>query len=203
MGIVDRCASSETANMHRISVVAALLAALVAGSHAISVALKVTPGSVSGKNVVCELGGDTDNFSQTGVSYSIDGSRLFAVEYTGKSVQYCYIEVLAPTTTTTPEPEVIRWRSDYRCGSRYKDPQGNAAICNPNSGHKCCSPWGWCDGTRAHCACSGCKDYSKILGTTTTTPKPASTTPKPLVMSELGQFTSNMHPCTTGTSSLM
>merc|ERR1711915_896555 len=132
MGIVDRCASSETANMHRTSVVAALLAALVAGSHAISVALKVTPGSVSGKNVVCELAGDTDNFSQTGVSYSIDGSRLFAVEYTGKSVQCCYIEVLAPTTTTTP--------------------------------------------------------------------KPASTTPKPLVMSELGQFMSNMHPCTTGTS---
>merc|ERR1712002_1009680 len=167
----------------------ALLSALVAACHASQVDLMVVE---TGLGFECDIVGNHSDFWQYGVSYSIDNQKLFAVEYHGKDAKCCSVTVHQPTTTTTPAPEKILWRSDYRCGPGFKNPEGTEAICNPNSGNKCCSPYGWCDASAAHCTCSGCKDDSKILGTTTTT---TTTTPKPLNMAELNAFTSNMRPC--------
>merc|ERR1712136_163476 len=198
MGI-EELTSPRTISMCVASLVATLLATLVVGHNAAHVEVMLV--KTGNGQVECDLAGDTKSFRQVGVSYSIDGQRLLAVEYSGNKVQCCHVDVLPPAPpTTTPAPEVIRWRSDYKCGQGNNDRYGNPAICNPNSSHHCCSPWGWCDNSWWHCKCNGCVDWTQKLGTTTTTPKPPTTTPKPLVLAELTKFTSNKHPCT-GSSS--
>jgi len=54
----------------------------------------------------------------------------------------------------------VTWRSDGRCGSAYPLANGAPSICNPNGGHRCCSPYNWCGITDAHCTCSNCKDFT-------------------------------------------
>eukprot|EP00058_Branchiostoma_floridae_P001425 XP_002586913.1 hypothetical protein BRAFLDRAFT_105135 [Branchiostoma floridae] len=56
-----------------------------------------------------------------------------------------------------------KWRSDLRCGSSYPAPGANPGQCNPNSGTPCCSSGGWCGSSSAHCTCSGCVDYRKLV----------------------------------------
>lgn len=53
------------------------------------------------------------------------------------------------------------WRNDYKCGPSNPLPNGAAAQCNPHDvyGYKCCSPYGWCGKTAAHCACRSCINY--------------------------------------------
>ncbi len=60
----------------------------------------------------------------------------------------------------------IKWRKDKRCGSNFLLPDGTPAQCNPagplgrkNAG-PCCSEYGYCGGTQAHCKCAKCIDYS-------------------------------------------
>jgi len=46
--------------------------------------------------------------------------------------------------------------TDWRCGPNF-----NNDGCDPRSYWPCCSAWGHCGYTSAHCECSGCVDYRK------------------------------------------
>ena len=60
---------------------------------------------------------------------------------------------------------MIKWRQDRRCGKDYPLPDGKPAQCNPDGplGPKqagpCCSEYGYCGGSPAHCDCANCIDY--------------------------------------------
>lgn len=52
------------------------------------------------------------------------------------------------------------FREDLRCGPGYAAPSGKGeAICDKTSEGPCCSQWGWCGNTDAHCKCDGCTDF--------------------------------------------
>eukprot|EP00058_Branchiostoma_floridae_P026062 XP_002611552.1 hypothetical protein BRAFLDRAFT_63809 [Branchiostoma floridae] len=51
------------------------------------------------------------------------------------------------------------WRNDGKCGEKFPAPEGSPGQCNPKSDKPCCSSWGTCGNTYAHCKCSGCVDY--------------------------------------------
>ena len=57
------------------------------------------------------------------------------------------------------------WRSDGRCGKKFKMFNGKPFECNPTlSGPRkgpCCSAAGYCGDSSSHCSCPTCVDYSK------------------------------------------
>ncbi|XP_078602427.1 uncharacterized protein LOC144876722 isoform X1 [Branchiostoma floridae x Branchiostoma japonicum] len=53
----------------------------------------------------------------------------------------------------------IPWRNDGKCGEKFPAPAVSPGQCNPKSDKPCCSSWGTCGNTYAHCKCSGCVDY--------------------------------------------
>ncbi|XP_070537334.1 macrophage mannose receptor 1-like [Ptychodera flava] len=55
------------------------------------------------------------------------------------------------------------WRDDGRCGADYlQDDDETPAECHPDSLWPCCSTYGWCGNTDAHCNCARtCIDYAK------------------------------------------
>ena len=55
-----------------------------------------------------------------------------------------------------------KWRHDGKCSSLYPLPDGSPAECNPDGWKRCCSDYGWCGNTDAHCYCSECVDYSIV-----------------------------------------
>ena len=56
----------------------------------------------------------------------------------------------------------ILWRGDDQCATGIKNPIGTQAECNPYSEKKCCSEYGWCGNTYAHCKCDKCKISMKL-----------------------------------------
>ena len=52
------------------------------------------------------------------------------------------------------------FRSDGRCGSNFPLLNGNPSECDPTSVYFCCSKWGFCGNTDAHCKCPSCVDYT-------------------------------------------
>ena len=58
-----------------------------------------------------------------------------------------------------PSHSVLGWRDDIRCGPDYPLEDGRPAGCNHNGSGPCCSRWGWCGITEAHCNCKKCIDY--------------------------------------------
>ena len=56
----------------------------------------------------------------------------------------------------------ILWRGDDQCGKGIKNPIGTQAECNPYSEKNCCSEFGWCGNTYAHCKCEKCKISMKL-----------------------------------------
>merc|ERR1712126_227573 len=95
MGIED-LTSQRNISMCVASLVATLLATLVVGHHAAHV--EVMLAKTGNGQVECDLAGDTKSFRQAGVSYSIDGQKLLAVEYSGNKVQCCHVDVFASRT---------------------------------------------------------------------------------------------------------
>ena len=67
--------------------------------------------------------------------------------------------------TSTVSPPSRDWRSDGRCGTRYVLNDGRAGQCDPNARGKgegpCCSRFGHCGDTAAHCDCAGCTDFRR------------------------------------------
>lgn len=58
--------------------------------------------------------------------------------------------------------ERIRWRLDGRCGPGFPlGRHGEPAQCDPGGERPCCSDYGYCGSTPAHCRCLGCQDYRK------------------------------------------
>ena len=56
-------------------------------------------------------------------------------------------------------PPERRWRDDFQCGPSFPLSDGSPMECNGEGTNPCCSPYGWCDVTPAHCDCDGCIDY--------------------------------------------
>jgi len=52
--------------------------------------------------------------------------------------------------------QYTQYRPDGRCGKNFLLPSGEPAQCH---GYGCCSNWGWCGTSAAHCKCNGCTDY--------------------------------------------
>ncbi|XP_035687284.1 scavenger receptor class F member 1-like isoform X2 [Branchiostoma floridae] len=52
-----------------------------------------------------------------------------------------------------------KFRADGRCGTEFPAPGANPGQCNPVSDRPCCSKYGWCGATSAHCTCDDCMDY--------------------------------------------
>ncbi|XP_066266192.1 uncharacterized protein [Branchiostoma lanceolatum] len=52
-----------------------------------------------------------------------------------------------------------KWRDDNRCGESFPATGAHPGQCNPKSPTPCCSDYGWCGNTAAHCTCNGCVDY--------------------------------------------
>merc|ERR1711890_66877 len=59
------------------------------------------------------------------------------------------------------------WLPSGRCGPDHPLPNGEPAQCNPhvsrNEVGPCCSDWGWCGPTSAHCNCDVCGDFRSYL----------------------------------------
>jgi hypothetical protein len=52
------------------------------------------------------------------------------------------------------------WNSAGSCGPVHAGARGNVpGQCDPASESPCCSPYGWCGNTAAHCDCADCIDY--------------------------------------------
>ena len=68
----------------------------------------------------------------------------------------------------------VRYRQDSRCGSDYPLPDGAPAECRVQGA--CCSKWGYCGITTAHCDCDGCIRYTTTIAATTTITTTTNTT---------------------------
>ena len=57
-----------------------------------------------------------------------------------------------------------KWRYDGKCGSHYLLPDGTPGQCNPDGEKPCCNDTrdGRCSGTKEHCSCDDCTDYSAL-----------------------------------------
>ena len=52
------------------------------------------------------------------------------------------------------------WAANGQCGNGVVGTDGTSpAQCDPAGENPCCSPYGWCGGTTAHCECEECIDY--------------------------------------------
>ena len=58
------------------------------------------------------------------------------------------------------------WRDDGRCGASFMNAAGDPGECDPDNPNDdtCCSPYGWCGKTAAHCDCETCIEYSHTDG---------------------------------------
>ena len=76
-----------------------------------------------------------------------------------------------PPASTLPPPRDVNGtvlpplREDGRCGRHHLTPDGRAAQCTtarhgPRIG-PCCSRFGYCGDTPAHCRCAGCTDFRR------------------------------------------
>ena len=67
--------------------------------------------------------------------------------------------------TSTASPSNEDWRADGRCGTRYVLAGGRAGQCDPTARGPgrgpCCSKFGHCGDTAAHCKCAGCTDFRR------------------------------------------
>lgn len=50
-------------------------------------------------------------------------------------------------------------RTDGGCGENYPLSDGSPAWCNPSGEAYCCSEWGFCGSSEAHCNCEKCIDF--------------------------------------------
>ena len=50
-------------------------------------------------------------------------------------------------------------RSDGKCGLENPLEDGSPSQCDPNSADFCCSAYGYCGGSDAHCNCETCMNY--------------------------------------------
>jgi len=59
------------------------------------------------------------------------------------------------------------WLESGRCGEDNPSGYWDAGACDPfawaNEKGPCCSDWGWCGHTPAHCDCYECVNYKEIL----------------------------------------
>jgi mannosyl-oligosaccharide glucosidase len=60
-----------------------------------------------------------------------------------------------------PVPPVF-WRGDGKCGAENLNSLGLPSECNPYSDMPCCSEFGWCGNSNAHCRCEKCKRSVKL-----------------------------------------
>ena len=51
------------------------------------------------------------------------------------------------------------YRTDGGCGENYPLSDGSPAWCNPSGEAYCCSEWGFCGSSEAHCNCEKCIDF--------------------------------------------
>lgn len=54
------------------------------------------------------------------------------------------------------------WRGDGKCGSENPNSLGLPSECNPYSDMPCCSEFGWCGNSPAHCKCEKCSKALKL-----------------------------------------
>ena len=79
----------------------------------------------------------------------------------------CYVSSTLPKVCFTKADTLYigdnLWRDDTKCGPDYPLEDGSPAQCDPNhqDGYTCCSIYGWCGNSVAHCTCHGCIDYSQ------------------------------------------
>ena len=50
-------------------------------------------------------------------------------------------------------------RSDGQCGPELPLEDGSPSQCDPDSADFCCSAYGYCGGSDAHCSCDTCINY--------------------------------------------
>ena len=94
-----------------------------------------------------------------------DLKLLQIVHYTGgKTPAHCACDTCVDYGVKIAPPQL--WRDDGRCGAEFPPPNGLPAQCDPFNAdeYKCCSPYGWCGKTPAHCACDKCVDYAINYG---------------------------------------
>lgn len=60
-----------------------------------------------------------------------------------------------------PVPPIF-WRGDGKCGESNLNALGLPSECNPYSDMPCCSEYGWCGNSPAHCKCEKCKKALKL-----------------------------------------
>ena len=64
-------------------------------------------------------------------------------------------------------PGMIWWRKDGRCGSKFRirDQPGQCNLReNANGKQTCCSSYGWCGNSDAHCGVKGAKNINSGKG---------------------------------------
>ena len=65
-----------------------------------------------------------------------------------------------PALPASPPIDLPRYNDVGTCGPGHPGLAGNAiGECDPNGGSFCCSPYGYCGNTEAHCKCDDCIDY--------------------------------------------
>merc|ERR1719193_184023 len=75
---------------------------------------------------------------------------------TGPSSVHATLPAVYPSAIQSVA-SAINVRDDRRCGPKFPL-NGAPSTCNPHGTHPCCSQWGWCGSSDAHCACPGCVD---------------------------------------------
>jgi len=94
----------------------------------------------------------TDNLQKT----FYDEKKEILSDYLGS--QYKLIK-----SEKFPEPvPPYFWRGDGKCGVENPNALGLPSECNPYSDMPCCSEFGWCGNSAAHCKCEKCKKALKL-----------------------------------------
>jgi len=72
-----------------------------------------------------------------------------------------------PALPASPPIDLPRYNDVGTCGPGHPGLAGNAiGECDTNGGSFCCSPYGYCGNTEAHCKCDDCIDYRPCYGET-------------------------------------
>ena len=79
--------------------------------------------------------------------------------YDGSQITFSILSHILHHQAVSP---AINVRDDRRCGPKFPI-NGRASTCNPHGPHPCCSQWGWCGSSDAHCACPGCVDSREMV----------------------------------------
>ena len=108
---------------------------------------------------------DQGGFSEKYVAQFNNGTWVWeggSRESSGVIYNFGLVEPPVEAPPAPPPPsEPSLYNHEGRCGPGYPGLAGNAiGECDPNSDiDYCCSPYGWCGSTKAHCKCDGCIDY--------------------------------------------